>query len=143
MYKFCRHSLLIGIIGIILCIVLFATNIVYKLIMPLIEKSGLDGVAFVILDTLVFILPLLLIIPLVIYIIAGHIYIQRYLENAEARASRKLLKENGAKQVVLDDRIDFLKHKYYSNCPNCGSVRVEGERECSFCGTSLVIKKED
>ena len=143
MYKFCRHSLLIGIIGIILCIVLFATNIVYKLIMPLIEKSGLDGVAFVILDTLVFILPLLLIIPLVIYIIAGHIYIQRYLENAEARASRKLLKENGAKQVVLDDRIDFLKHKYYSNCPNCGSVRVEDERECSFCGTSLVIKKGD
>ena len=143
MYKFCRHSLLIGIIGIVLCIVLFATNALYKLIMPLIEKSGLDGAAFVILDNLIFFAPLFLIIPFVIYIIAGHIYVQRYHEKAEARASRKLLKENAAKQVVLDDRIDFLKHKYYSNCPNCGSVRVEDERECSFCGTSLVIKKED
>lgn len=143
MYRFFKHSLLIGIIGIILCIVLFATNGLYRLITPLLEKSGLEGVAFVILDTLIFIMPLLLIIPIVIYIIAGHIYVQRYLENAEARASRKLLKENGAKQVVLDDRIDFLKHKYYSNCPNCGSVRVEDERECSFCGTSLVIRKDD
>ena len=69
MYRFFKHSLLIGIIGIILCIVLFATNGLYRLITPLLEKSGLEGVAFVILDTLIFIMPLLLIIPIVIYII--------------------------------------------------------------------------
>lgn len=140
MYKFFKHSLLIGIIGIIFCIVVFVTNIFHNLVMPLIENTGLEGTSLSVVNSIISALPLLLIIPLVIYIIAGHIYVQRYLENAEAKASRKLLKENAAKQVVLDDKVDFLKHKYYSNCPNCGSVRVEDERECKFCGTSLVIK---
>lgn len=143
MQKFFRYSLQIGIIGIILCIILFATNAFYELVIPLVEKSNIKGDSFKTLDDLIFYTPLILIIPFVIYMVAGIIYIRRSQVAIENKDAKRLLKENAKRQASLDKRADFLKKHYYSNCPNCGSVRVEDESECLYCGASLIIKDED
>ena len=143
MRKFFSHSLEIGIVGILLCVVLFSTNAFYELVIPLVEKSGLEGTAFFFIDELIYYSPFFLMFLFVVYMIAGNIYIRKSQVSLEKDAAKNLLKANGARQAALDDRVEFLKKDYYSNCPNCGSVRVEDEKECKYCGASLIIKKEE
>ena len=65
------------------------------------------------------------------------------MNREEARKkAEELVKKNTAIQKELDVKAEFLKHKYYTNCPNCGSVRVENTSVCSFCGASLVIDED-
>ena len=141
MHNFFKNSLLIGIIGIVVCIALYVTDLFSKLICPVLEKKGVEGASYFLAEEMLRKLPLFLIALFVIYIIAGIIWLNRSHENIENASSKRLLKKNAAKQVVLDEQVDFLKHRYYSNCPNCGSVRVENDRDCRFCGASLIISR--
>ncbi|MBO7453264.1 MAG: hypothetical protein J6U54_23275 [Clostridiales bacterium] len=141
MHKFFKNSLLIGIIGIVICIVFYVTDLFSKLICPLLLKAGVEGASYYFVEEVLRILPLFFLALFAIYIIVGIIYLNRSHDNIEKAASKKLWEKNAAKQVVLDEKVDFLKHRYYSNCPNCGSVRDEDERECRFCGASLIISR--
>lgn len=140
MSRFFKFSLPIGIAGIILNIILFATNIFYELAVPLIENSSLDGGAFSFFDDLIFYTPCIFIVLFIAYIIAGIIYKKKSCVKAEEKVTEELMEKNTEVQKDLDAKAEFLKHKYYTNCPNCGSARAEDEQVCRFCGASLIIK---
>ena len=74
------------------------------------------------------------------YLIAGQVYLKIHREKKEDEATEKLIDKNAGIQKALDDKAEFLKHKYYTNCPKCGAVREENTSVCSFCGTSLLIE---
>ena len=140
--KFFKYSLQIGIAGIVINIFLFVTNLYYELVVPVIENSSLEGAVFNILDNLIFYTPCIFMVLFVAYIVAGQIYNKKYHVRTEDKVTEKLVEKNEAVQKVLDDKAEFLKHKYYTNCPNCGSVREENKTVCSFCGASLIIEKD-
>ena len=140
--KFFKHSLPIGIAGIAVNIFLFATNLYYELVVPIIENSSLEGAAFKFFDYLIFFTPCIFMVLFAAYIIAGQIYNKKYHVRNEEKVTEKLVEKNEAVQKVLDDKAEFLSHKYYTNCPNCGSVREENKTVCSFCGASLIIEKD-
>lgn len=140
MSKFFKFSLPIGIAGIILNIILFATNFFYELAVPLIENSSLEGGAFSFFDDLIFYTPCIFIVLFIAYIIAGIIYKKKICVKAEEKVTEELVERNTEVQKELDAKAEFLKHKYYTNCPNCGSARAEDEQACRFCGASLIIK---
>ena len=140
--KFFKYSLQIGIAGIVINIFLFVTNLYYELVVPVIENSSLEGAVFIFLDNLIFYTPCIFMALFVAYIIAGQIYNKKYHVRNEEKVTEKLIEKNEAVQKVLDDKAEFLSHKYYTNCPNCGSVREENKSVCSFCGASLIIEKD-
>ena len=78
----------------------------------------------------------------VVYIILGQIYMKRKHAKNEDKVTEDLMIKNAEVQKVLNEKADFLKYKYYTNCPNCGSVRVENTSVCSFCGASLIIEED-
>lgn len=139
--RFFKFSLPIGIAGILLNLFLFATNFYYELVIPVLENSGLEGAPFVFFDNLVFYTPCIFMVLFAAYIVAGQIYKRKAQTKTEDEVTEKLVEKNAAVQKELDERAEFLKHKYYTNCPNCGSVRAENESVCSFCGASLIRKK--
>ena len=138
MYKFFKYSLPIGIVGAVLNIILFATNWYYELVVPVIENSSLEGTAFRFFDDLIFYTPCIFIALFIAYIVAGQVYMKKYHETQEDNITAEHAKENTRKQKELDARAEFLKHKYYTNCPNCGSPRADDESICKFCGASLI-----
>ena len=140
--KFFKYSLQIGIAGIVINIFLFVTNLYYELVVPVIENSSLEGAVFIFLDNLIFYTPCIFMVLFVAYIVTGQIYNKKYHVRNEDKVTEKLVEKNEAVQKVLDDKAEFLKHKYYTNCPNCGSVREENKTVCSFCGASLIIEKD-
>ena len=140
--KFFKYSLQIGIAGIVINIFLFVTNLYYELVVPVIENSSLEGAVFIFLDNLIFYTPCIFMVLFVAYIVTGQIYNKKYHVRNEDKVTEKLIEKNEAVQKVLDDKAEFLKHKYYTNCPNCGSVREENKTVCSFCGASLIIEKD-
>ena len=111
MMRFFKHSLLIGIIGIAVTLILFMTNWYYELVIPVFENSMDDGPLFTFIDYLTFYTPV--------------IFMVLFLNEI---------------QKALDEKAEFLKHKYYTNCPKCGAVREENKNVCSFCGASLIIE---
>ena len=139
--KFFKYSLPIGIAGIVLNIILFVTNLYYELVVPVIENSSLEGAAFDFFDDLIFYTPCIFMVLFAAYLIAGFIYKRKVQLKAEDKVTEDMIGENAAVQKVLDDRAAFLKHKLYTNCPNCGSPRAENETDCRFCGTSLIKNK--
>ena len=139
---FFRYSLPIGIAGIILNIFLFATNYYYELVVPVIENSSLEGAVFTFFDNLIFYTPCIFMALFAAYIIAGQIYMKKAHLKNEDNETEKLIVKNAAVQNELDKKAEFLKHEYYTNCPNCGSVRVENTSVCSFCGASLIIDED-
>lgn len=140
--KLFRYSLLIGIAGIILNIILFATNAYYELVVPVIENSSLEGAAFTFFDYLIYLTPCIFIVLFAAYIIVGQIYMKKFHLKNEIDATGNLIEKNNEIQKILDEKKEFLKHEYYTNCPNCGSPRSENESVCAFCGASLIIKKK-
>ena len=138
MNKFFEYSLPIGIVGIVINVILFATNIFYELVVPIIENSSLEGDAFNFLDDLIFYTPCVFIVLFAVFLICGQIYLRKHHQEKETHITNEHIKDNDSKQKVLDDKLEFLKHKYYTNCPNCGSARAEDESTCRFCGTSLI-----
>ena len=74
-----------------------------------------------------------------VYIIAGRFYMKSYHLKTEQKATEKLIEKNNEIQKSLDEKAEFLKHKYYTNCPNCGAARQENRNVCVFCGASLII----
>ena len=143
MYKFFKNSLYIGIAGIVLNIILFATNIYYEMVIPILENSKLEGSAFKFFDDMIFYTPCFFICLFLAYLIAGQIYIKRHHEKTEIKVTGEYTAQNAAIQKELDEKLEFVKKKYYTNCPKCGSARSEDEAECRFCGTSLVITKDE
>ena len=141
--KFFKHSLPIGIAGIVVNVFLFATNLYYELVVPVIENSSLEGAVFNFLDNLIFYTPVIFMVLFAAYIIAGQIYMKKTHAADEDKVTEKLMIKNAAIQNELNEKADFLKHEYYTNCPNCGSVRVENTSVCSFCGASLIIEKDE
>lgn len=143
MYKFFKYSLLIGIIGIVANVILFATNLFYNLVIPVFENSMEDGAAFTFIDNLVFYIPVIFAVLFAVYLIAGQIYLKNYHMDKEVEVTEEHAENNAAQQKELDEKLEFVKRRYYTNCPNCGSARAEDEAACRFCGTSLVITKAD
>ena len=143
MKKFFKYSFVIGLIGIIINLILFVTNAYYELVVPVIENSSLEeGPLFTFLDNLIYFTPCIFMVLFAVYMIAGIIYKKKFHENVETKVTEELVKKNTAIQKDLDVKAEFLKHKYYTNCPNCGSVRVENTSVCSFCGASLVMDED-
>ena len=142
MEKLFRHSLPVGIAGIVVNIFLFVTNLYYELVVPVIENSSLEGAVFHFLDALIFYTPVIFMVLFAAYIVAGQLYMKKFHVRKEVTETEKLMAKNAAVQKELNEKADFLKHKYYTNCPNCGSVRVENTSICSFCGASLIIEEE-
>ena len=142
MKNFFRFSLPIGIAGIILNIILFATNSYYELVVPLIENSSLEGGAFSFFDNLIFYTPCIFIVLFIAYIIAGFVYKKKSYAKAEDKVTEKLIEKNVEVQKDLDVKAEYLKHKYYTNCPSCGAAGAENESVCRFCGASLIVKSE-
>ena len=140
--KFFKYSLPIGIAGIAVNIFLFATNFYYELVVPIIENSSLEGPLFTFFDYLIFYTPCIFMALFVAYIIAGQIYMKKAHAKNEDKVTENLMEKNAAVQNVLNEKAEFLKYKYYTNCPNCGSVRVENTNVCSFCGASLIIEED-
>ena len=138
MYKFFKYSLPIGIVGAVLNIILFATNWYYELVVPVIENSSIEGGLFKFLDDFIFYTPCMFIVLFIAYIIAGQIYLKKHHEDKEKDVTAEHVKENTRIQKELDAKAEFLKHKYYTNCPNCGSPRANDEDVCKFCGASLI-----
>ena len=135
MKNFFKYSFVIGLIGAVVNLILFVTNLFYELVVPVIENSSLEeGPVFDFFDNLIYFTPCIFMVLFVLYIVAGIIY--------EEKETEKLVEKNTAIQKELDVKAEFLKHKYYTNCPNCGSVRVENTSVCSFCGASLVIGED-
>ncbi|MCR4731341.1 MAG: hypothetical protein K5881_10490 [Saccharofermentans sp.] len=141
MNKFFKFSLPIGIAGIVLSLILYATNGFYELVIPLFEKTMDDGPSFTVIDNLVYYLPLFFAALFLAYVIAGQIYMKKYHEKEEAAKTGKTIEKNEAIKKELDEKAEYYRHKYYTNCPKCGAVRVENTTACSFCGTSLIITK--
>ena len=139
---FFKYSLPIGIAGIAINIFLFATNLFYELAVPLIEDSSLEGAEFEFFDDLIFYTPCIFMAIFALYIVAGQIYLKRKHVRNEDKATEDLIVKNAEVQKALDEKSDYLKHKYYTNCPNCGSVRAENTGVCSFCGASLIIEQK-
>jgi len=143
MKKFFKYSFVIGLVGAVLNLILFVTNAYYELVVPVIENSSLEeGPVFDFFDNLIYFTPCIFMVLFVLYIIAGIIYKKKFHEKVEVQVTEELVKKNTAIQKELDVKAEFLKHKYYTNCPNCGSVRVENTSVCSFCGASLVIEED-
>ena len=140
--KIFKYSLPIGIAGIAINIFLFSTNLFYELAVPLIEDSSLEGAGFKFLDDLIFYTPCILMVLFALYIVAGQIYLKRKHAKNEDKATEDLMVKNAEVQKALDEKSDYLRHKYHTNCPNCGSVRVENTSVCSFCGASLIIEDD-
>ena len=143
MRKFFKYSFIIGLIGAVINLILFVTNLYYELVVPVIENSSLEeGPVFDFLDNLIYFTPCIFMVMFVLYIVAGIIYKKKFHEKNEEKETEKLVEKNTAIQKELDVKAEFLKHKYYTNCPKCGAVRVENTSVCSFCGTSLVIGED-
>ena len=143
MKKFFKYSFVIGLVGAVINLILFVTNAYYELVVPIIENSSLEeGPLFTFLDNLIYFTPCIFMVLFAVYMIAGIIYKKTFHEKVEADVTEKLVKKNAAIQKDLDVKAEFLKHKYYTNCPNCGSVRVENTSVCSFCGASLVMDED-
>ena len=142
MNRFFKHSLIIGIIGIALNLVLYMTNGYYELVIPIFEKTMEDGPAFTVIDHLTFYTPVIFMVLFLAYIIAGRIYMKNHHEKVEEQVTEELFEKNSKIQKVLDEKAEFLKHKYYTNCPKCGAVREENKNVCSFCGASLIIEDD-
>ena len=141
MRKFFKYSLPIGIVGVVLNIILFATNFYYELVIPVFEKSMENGPAFTFVDNMVFYTPLIFVFLFAAYLIAGQIYLRKHNVETEKNVTEEHKVINAAQQKELDEKLEFVKRKYYTNCPNCGSARAEDEAACRFCGTSLIITK--
>ena len=143
MNKIFKYSLPIGIAGIVLNVILFATNFYYELVIPVFEKTMEDGAAFTFIDNLVFFTPVIFIVLFAAYLIAGQIYLKKQHLETEQGVTEEHKVMNAAQQRELDEKLEFVKRKYHTNCPNCGSARAEDEAACRFCGTSLIITKTD
>ena len=139
MNKFFKYSLPVGIVGVVLNIILFATNFYYELVIPVFENSMEDGPAFTFIDNLVFYTPLIFIVLFAAYLIAGQIYLRKQHLKNEKIVTEEHVELNAAQQRELDSKLEFVKRKHYMNCPNCGSARAEDESACRFCGASLII----
>ena len=143
MNKFFKYSLPVGIAGIVLNIILFATNFYYELVIPVFENSMEDGPAFTFIDNMVFYTPVIFIVLFAAYLIAGQIYLKKQHVENEKNVTEEHIELNAAQQRELDGKLEFVKRKHYMNCPNCGSARSEDESVCRFCGTSLIINGAD
>lgn len=139
---FFKYSLPIGIIGIVVNLGLFITNAYYELVVPVIEDTFIEGALFNFLDNLIYYTPCIFMFLFVAYVVAGMIYKKKFHEKVEVEETEKLIVKNSAIQKDLDAKAEFLKHKYYTNCPKCGAVRVENTSVCSFCGASLVMDED-
>ena len=142
MYKFFKHSMLIGIIGAAVNLVLFLTNLFYKLVVPAIENSGIEGQTFKFLDDLIYYTPVIFLVIFIAYLIAGQIYLKKHHVEHENKLNKKNDEKNEKIQKDLDEQAEYLRHEYYTNCPKCGAVRAENTTVCSFCGTSLIVKRK-
>ena len=143
MKNFFKYSFVIGLIGAVVNLILFVTNLFYELVVPVIENSSLEeGPVFDFFDNLIYFTPCIFMVLFVLYIVAGIIYKKKFHEKVEVEETEKLIVKNSAIQKDLDAKAEFLKHKYYTNCPKCGAVRVENTSVCSFCGASLVMDED-
>ena len=140
MYKFFKHSMLIGIIGAVINLILFVTNLYYELVVPVIENSGIEGPVFAFLDNLIFFTPVIFMVLFIAFLILGQIYNKNHHEKTEIKLNAENEEKNAGIQKDLDEQAEFLKHEYYTNCPKCGAARLENKTVCSFCGTPLEIK---
>ncbi|MBO4391244.1 MAG: hypothetical protein J5825_10350 [Lachnospiraceae bacterium] len=138
--KFFQYSLPIGLVGLVINIVLFVTNFFYELVVPIIENSGLDGFAFHFFDYLIYFTPCIFMVLFALYLIGGLVYKRYYYPKVEEKISGEIAQKNAERQKELDDKLEFLSHTYYRNCPNCAAPRGANETVCSSCGTSLIIK---
>lgn len=144
MKKFFKYSFVVGLIGAVVNLILFVTNLFYELVVPVIENSSLEeGPVFDFFDNLIYFTPCIFMVLFVLYIVAGIIYKKKFHEKNEEKETEKLVEKNEKIQKELDEKAEFLKHRYYTNCPNCGSVRAENTNVCSFCGASLIIEEAE
>ncbi len=138
MKKLLKYLFPIGIAGMMLNLLLFVTNWYYELVVPVIENSDLEDGLFLFLDVLIYITPVIAIVIFAALTVAGQIYMRKVHAAEEVRVTEELMQKNEAVKKELDEKAEFLKHEYYTNCPNCGSARVENTSVCSFCGASLI-----
>ena len=106
--KFFKYSLPIGIAGIVLNIFLFATNLYYELVVPVIENSSLEGAAFTFFDYLIFYTPCIFMVLFIVYIVLGQIYMKRKHAKNEDKVTEDLIIKNAEVQKVLNEKADFL-----------------------------------
>lgn len=140
-FNFFKYSMQIGIAGVVVSIILFATNWFYELVVPIIENSTLEGATFKFWDDFIFYCPLIFMALFIAYFIIGQIVNKKRMEVA----ADKEIEENNAKnnKIIneLTEKKAWLKRSFHTNCPNCGSPRGEHQTHCSYCGTNLEIFK--
>ena len=100
MYKFFKHSMLIGIIGAAVNLFLFLTNLFYKLVVPAIENSGIEGQTFKFLDDLIYYTPVILMVLFIAYLIAGQIYLKKHHVEHENKLNEKNDEKNGPQKTL-------------------------------------------
>ena len=142
MKKLLKYALPIGLAGIMFNLLLFVTNWYYELVVPVIENSNIGGGLFHFLDVLIYITPVIAIVLFTVFAVAGQIYMRKAEAANEVKITEELRQKNAAVQNELNEKAEFLKHGYYTNCPNCGSARAENSSVCSFCGASLIRDNE-
>ena len=140
LHKFFKYSLPIGIVGFVLNLILFATNGFYELVVPVLENSSLDGSVFTFFDDLIFYTPCIFMVLFAAYLVAGQIYLKKIPEENEERIASNHIRKNQKELRAIEEKAEFLKNNYYTNCPNCGSAREADEKICSYCSASLVIE---
>ena len=114
-------------------------NAVIKSVTAAYDKTLEDGYLFTFIDYLTYLTPMIFMVLFLVYLIAGRIYMRNHNLKVEEQETVKLVEKNNEIQKSLDEKAEFLKHKYYTNCPNCGAARQENRNVCVFCGASLII----
>lgn len=141
-FNFFKYSFIIGIAGIILSVLLFATNWFYELVVPVIENSSLEGAAFTFWDDFIFYCPLIFLALFIVYLVSGQIINKRLASEAIDKSIQDSKEQNQALIDDLNAQKDWLKRSFHRNCPNCGSARGEHQTHCTYCGADLEIKKK-
>ena len=118
------------------------TNLFYKLVVPVIENSNLEEAAFRFFDDLIYYTPVIFLVLFIAYLIAGQLYLKKHHVEHENKLNEKNDEKNEKIQKDLDEQAEYLRHEYYTNCPKCGAARAENTTVCSFCGTSLIVKRK-
>lgn len=139
MKRFFKYSLPIGGIGTVIFLVLFVTNALYELLIPIVENSSLEGAAFEFWDNFIFYLPIIFVVLFVVYAIAGYLIVDKS-DNQELAATISEVVDPMVKDAKdITKKSNWLSHDYHTVCPQCGARRKTDERKCEFCGHDLMI----
>lgn len=140
MKKLLRHSLIIGISGAVLCIILFVSNLSYKVFSPLVNSLvNESNSAYKLLDHIAFYLPVYLMVLFILLAIIGPIAYNIMTERSIVRETITNHEKNAKTISTLKTERDWIVRNMRNNCPNCGAACPDHQTHCAYCGFDLEI----